>query len=296
MILILFLIAHVAACAIITYIKRLNPTPGCGYMMAIMWLIPVVGIALYYADDYVQKHVIDIRRGYRDVKEVTFEINELEMDAERDADMIVPVEEALMEGNEKIRRKLMFQLLDSREADNVRLLQRLAAAEDREIAHFASTSLMEYRRSHEQEIADVAKKLDENSLDRVTLEHYCYLIKDYLESGILPPAIQGTYRAELIKRYQELIKLDPRDMDHRETYLKVLMESKNQDVDAGSVVDETLADFPTEMRSYQLAAEYSYMLHSREGIDKALDMVRDKHVYMNQAGRKWYSFWREEAQ
>lgn len=292
MILFFLLIVHVWACAVITIIKMKEYVPGSIYMIGIMWLIPFAGIALFFVDEYVQEYVPEKRRGYRNIKDNTFEESEFEIDADRDADMIVPIEEALVEGDEKIRRKLMFKLLDSKGADNIRLIKRLAAADDREIAHFASTSLMEYRRSHEQKIADVAKKLNDKNLDRVTLEQYCGLLKEYLESGILPPAILGTYRQEMIKSYEQLIKIAPRNMDHREIYLQVLMESGDKNANIKEIVEETLKAFPSEMRSYQLAAEYSYLQNSREGIDKVLDMVSENHIYLNLSGKKWFSFWK----
>lgn len=292
---IMFLIAHFFLCAVITVEKCRGRVPGSGYMIPIMWLIPVVGIALYYLDEYVQKHVPDAKRGYKDVQKESAEVDSIDIDAEHDSDMIIPIEEALVEGNDQLRRKLMFKLLDAKGTDSIHLLHRLASAEDKEIAHFASTSLMEYRKNHEQRISDMAKKLDENKLDRVTLEEYCDLIKEYLESGILPPAIRGTYLEELRSRYEELVKINPRDMDRRETYLTLLMESGDKENKAGAVVDEALSKFPGDMRSYQMAAQYSYMLGNRTGIDKALEMVTDKQIYLNKAGRNWYSFWKGEA-
>lgn len=296
MTIILVLIVHVLLCGIITIIKRIIYRQGSGYMIAIMWLIPIVGILLYYADDYVQRHVSDMKRGYKRIKEQSFEVDELESDGDQDADIIVPVEEAIFEGNEKLRRRLMLKLIDSRESNNVRLLKKLAAAEDREVAHFASTTLMEYRRSHEQEIAEMVRKVDEDEQDRVALEEYCALLKEYVESGILPPTIKGTYLDELKRRYEQLIKLTPKDMDNRELYLRTLMETGTMDDSVGSLINETLEQFPMEMRSYQLAAEYSYLNNRKDGIDNALEMADERHVYFNQQGRKWQSFWKEEAE
>lgn len=290
-----FLAAHIVFSVVITALSRSRASSGGTQSLPVVWLVPFAGAALFFADLYLQKQP-DAKKGYRLLGALPDDLDKVEEDADRDEDLIVPVEEAMVEEDEEIRRRLMFHLLDARESDNIRLLQKIAASDDTELAHFASTRVMAFRRDHEEEIADKARMLETNPGDRVTLERYCALLKEYLDSGILPSSIAQTYRASLKDGYEKLIAADPNDMDHREAYLQFLMEPGVADEEIKKAVEGTLEAFPDEMRSYRLAAGFHYLQKNRNGLDETLRQVKERNVYLNQAGRRWYAFWKGEAE
>ena len=287
------LFAHAAICLFLTvFCKRL--VPASRGFLPLVWLVPFAGAAMFLAEAVLQHRLPDEKRGYGDYRIVMDETDTVEEDVNQDEDMIVPMEEAMVEESEEIRRRLMFHLLDAGEADNMRLMQKIVSSDDTELAHFASTRIMSFRRDHEHEISLRADKIKDDPSDRITLEQYCMLLKEYIDSGILPPAIEEAYRKMLKDGYEKLIAADPKDMDHREAYLRFLMEPGKPDDDVKNAMIETLRAFPKEMRSYQLAAEYCYLEKDRKAIDVILKHVHDKSIYLNQAGRQWYAFWKGE--
>ena len=292
----MLLAVHLILCVFVTALGKGRSVSGASYMLPVVWLVPFAGCALFLAEAFLLRRMPDADRGFLHISAVTDEAEAVEEDEDADEDLIVPVEEAMVEESEEIRRRLMFHLLEARESDNIRLLQKIAASDDTELAHFASTRMMTFRRDHEHDIAVREAFLKENPGDRVTLEQYCALLKEYLDSGILPPAIARTYRNALKEGYEQLIEADPKDMDHREAYLRFLMEADVPDEDTKKTVEETLAAFPAEMRSYQMACGYRFLQNDRDGIDEILQQVKDRGVYLNQAGRRWYAFWRGETE
>lgn len=283
--------AHVIICVLITIMDRTKKLTGKNPVLCIVWTVPVFGYAFFISDVYMRRYVPDSKRGYRNYEIISEEGDIVEEDEDRDEDIIVPMEEAIVEEGEEIRRRLMFHLLDGGASDNIRLLQKIISSDDIELAHFASTRVMSFRRNHEHDISALWTKISEDKTDRISLERYCALLKEYTDSGILPPALEKHYRNMLKEGYELLIAADPKDMDHREAYLSFLMESGSADSETEEAVQETLRLFPSEMRAYQLAAEFFFLKHDREGMDDIMRRVRENGIYLNQAGRRWYGFW-----
>ncbi|MBQ6735477.1 MAG: hypothetical protein IJR00_11305 [Lachnospiraceae bacterium] len=292
-----FLVVHLVICVLVTFVcLRTAPSGEMSFALPVVWLVPAAGCALFWAEWYLQKRVPDEARGYGKAGTLTEEADTVEEDVNQDESLIVPMEEAMVEESEEIRRRLMFHLLEAKESDNIRLLQKITASDDVELAHFASTRMMSFRREHEQDIAQKAKRIAENPEDRVTLEQYCALLKEYIDSGMLPGALLKTYREALKDAYEKLIAVDPKDMDHREAYIQFLMDADMPDETVSEAVETTMKLFPAEMRSYQLAVAYGYRQKNLKAMDVILEQVRERNVYLNQAGRRWYAFWRGEAE
>lgn len=104
---------------------------------------------------------------------------------DNDATHIVPLEEAFLINTPQKRRELMLNLLHSDPRKYLDLLLLARFNEDVETAHYATATLTELQRQIQLELQQAQMEVIRHPNDTTACTTYIYLLKDYVDSGLL---------------------------------------------------------------------------------------------------------------
>jgi hypothetical protein len=98
---------------------------------------------------------------------------------------IVPLEEAILIDDVKMRRKFMLETLYEDPLKYLDILMLAKNNEDVETSHYATTTISHAQRAFQVSIQELAIAVDRNPDDIVLLDQYIETLGKYIESGLL---------------------------------------------------------------------------------------------------------------
>lgn len=289
------LIVHLLSCALTAVLLHQGRLRTRSLILPAVVFIPFWGFLLLALEEYEE------RRAQMGTKEIGLEslkiqdvkYRRIEVDESRNQDITVPLEEAMLVNDASVRRKLMMDILHKNPEEYIGLLQTARTTEDTELAHYATTTMMEIQGRYETAINQFSEELKSDPENRQILRRFRRELKKYINSGLLSGNILDIYRGRLD---DILTKLCAGDADNR----KYALERVDNRIALGRLqgLEEELAQalrkWPGEMRVYQLCVEYYWHTGQGDKIREILNRISKEEVYLTSEEREWYEFWEQK--
>ena len=187
----------------------------------------------------------------------------IKMSDNRNQDITVPLEEAMVVNDEKVRRKLIVDVLNHDPKRHIDLLKKASMADDTELSHFATTAMMNIQSDYEEKIG----------------------------SGLVSGIIRKIYCDKLAEVLSRLVQIYPERRHYRLQWIRIRIES-----DQLEGVEEDLSyalkkwpDYVPFYRQYVALAQ-----HKKDGelLERVLERVEKNGAFLSRKDREWYAFWK----
>ena len=179
----------------------------------IMICLPFFGSVFYIMNIYYRKKITS-----------KFKVSELEKDSySQSAELtskpfylskkmdVIPVEDALVLNDEKIKQDLIINVLKSDPYKYLGFLKKALKDEDTETSHYAATAVTEVKRKLTLEIQEFEERYEKNKTDLTVIKAYADAIKKYNDSGLLDKSAYQKNLYIYIELLEKIIKIDESD-------------------------------------------------------------------------------------
>lgn len=115
---------------------------------------------------------------------------------------IVPLEEALLINEPRVRRELIMDVLNDDPEEYMDLLKQARMNEDVEVVHYAITAMVELSKEYDFRLQKMEKLYAASPDDPEILEQYCDFMEEYLNQGILEAQMEREQRERYIRSFK----------------------------------------------------------------------------------------------
>jgi len=289
-----FLILHLLICIVLYVLHKLAVLHTKAQLFPFVFCLPVCGPCLILIEEWYERKQ---KMGIDEIRVEKLKIEDeiykrIDVDASKDSNSTVPLEEALVIDDTKTRRKLMMDILNRDPKQYIRLLQKIRMSSDTEITHYATTSMAEIQRNHELQIRQNEEALQEEPENLHLLKHYNKDLEDYIASGLLTASTADLFRHKRKNVLKRIIKLKPEQEKYYLQYIRNQIDLGEYD-NLSKAVD-VIEEGPLSEEKCILIEEYCRATHQSDRMKRMLQRVKEENVYLSHKGREWYAFWAGE--
>lgn len=216
-------------------------------------------------------------------------------DEDHSSGNLVPFEDALIINDAKTRRELVMDIMYSDPSQYIDLLKHARMDEDTEVVHYATTAMVELQKEYDSALKALAERVLSEPESAEQLKVYALLLEEYIGSGLLEGnMLVGQRRkfSEIMSRYLELCP-EERQFWRRKAENDLALRDLEG---AGACMDELMTRWPMEEDGYLLKIQYELIKNNREGIDSALNELKQREISLTPAGKDTVRFWTEGEQ
>lgn len=204
-------------------------------------------------------------------------------------DKIVPMEEAFLINDAKLRRELILDLLKKDPDQYVDILQKAKTNEDADVVHYASTAIMELHTQYDLRIQSMEHryKLNPDSLE--LLEEFINLLEEYLSHGLA----EGR-RLELVQsQYIQLLEKKVRKVGDSESYEQLIISEMkhNNETRAFRYIQEMKQKWPGREDGWLLEIQYYAKKKQGSKLRETIEEMEAKGIYLSSHGKEVVGFW-----
>lgn len=259
----------------------------------VAFFVPIFGPLMLLVDWYFERKGKMGRRdiGIESQRYTEMKYKRIEVDNQKNQDITVPLEEAMIVNDKTVRRSMMLDILKQNTDDCVPLLQRARMSDDTELTHYATTAMMEIQSHYELRLHQWAKSYELNSKDVTVLRGYSQELMKYIESGLISGNILKIYRLQLEEVMEKLIKAKPEVLKYQLRHCHNLMELGKYD-ELEQKLSAMRKQWPEEEKVYRLSGEFYRRTSQGDKMRKMLEKIEKKNIYLSSDGKKWFAFWK----
>lgn len=256
--------------------------------------VPVWGILLLMLEE--NKAALRRRRakeiGIESFKIQDVKYQRIEVDESKNQEITVPLEEAMLVNDASVRRRLMLDILRRNPEEYIELLQKASNAQDTELTHYATTTMMEIQGRYEAKIHALKEEVRQEPENTAVLRKYRRMLKKYIESGLITGNILDIYRRQLDEIEEQLVRQNP----EKRKYVLERIENRialGQCEGLEEELKQLAEDGGQEEEVYRVFVEYYWQTRQGDKMKELLEQMQEKNIYLTHEGKKWYEFWRE---
>lgn len=232
------------------------------------------------------------------VKDVSVEKMRLEselykgvtVDEKKNADSIIPLEEALVINSAKERRELIMDVLNDNPKEYIEFLQKAGNNDDTEVVHYAVTAMVEISKENDYMLQKYERLLDASPDNPKVLNEYTDFLHTVLEQNLMQGQVEIMNRNTL----NELLR---KKLENDETLSDYLIYAKNnlklENFTLVSEIFKTMDEkWPFNEDVILLKLEYYSTLGRGDKISELLASIEDNSVYLSARAKEAVAFWR----
>ena len=259
----------------------INFLPVMGYVLIIYLFKPIKEtnseLAVEVEGDFTNLDKEDFSNIYHSIN-IENEIN------------VVPIQDALLINDNKVKRKLLIHSLKENSIQNPRVLEKALQSDDSETSHYAATAIMEMKRKLMNAIQELASRLDQDSENTDLMRSYEEVIKKYLESGFLD---EGTYKQYQSLHSSMLERILKSGQGQRQHYIdKINCDLSLKEFEKAAYQSERFIDhFPNDETAYIMAMKLQYTLRNSDQLQNILKRLKKLPVSLSAEGLQIIRFW-----
>ena len=203
------ILLHIVCCVLVWLGIKTHLLKVKKYLMALVIFVPFWGTVcvlllhlqmLTRRDNRIEPGVEKLR--------VNEEIYKNIFQAVSDTDKkIVPLEEALLINEPRVRRELIMDVLNDDPEEYMDLLKQARMNEDVEVVHYAITAMVELSKEYDFRLQKMEKLYAASPDDPEILEQYCDFMEEYLNQGILEAQMEREQRERYIRLLRQKLKV-----------------------------------------------------------------------------------------
>lgn len=291
----LVVLIHLIVCIVIFLLMKQGKIKSSMVVYPAVVLVPVCGLVLLVIEEY---RVRNTKQKERQVGVESFKISDIRykrivVDDDSNETITVPLEEAISVNNASVRRKLMMDILHRNPEEYIELLQMTRTADDTELTHYATTTMMEIQNKYELEIHKLSEEIKENPKELQVLKKYRKVLLKYIDSGLISGKILEIYRAQLDDILRKLCEMLPENRVYFLDYIRnQIALGKNDNID-GQIMD-MINRWPDEVQVYQIYVEFLWKSNRGDEIPGVLNRLKEGNVYLSSEGKAWLEFWEQK--
>jgi hypothetical protein len=203
---------------------------------------------------------------------------------------IVPIQDALLLNENKIRRKLLIHSLKENSIQNTKVLEKALQNEDSETSHYAASAIMEMKRRLQNSIQELAMQLKEKPEDVEILSLYAETINQFLKSGFLDEGTYKYYQALFSTVLEKIIESGYAKRTHYIDKINCdLHLQKNEK--AAHYSEKFMEDHPMDEMAYIMGMKLHYSLQNTKQLQKVISTLKRKPVRLSANGLNIVRFW-----
>ncbi|MEE3354899.1 MAG: hypothetical protein VZR32_01005 [Candidatus Weimeria sp.] len=279
--------------ALVTFHLRLWKNTLTNPPWLVIWLVPFVGAAIgemqLRFDRDKRREELPIGLEKLVVDQVRYE--KIRMSDNRNQDITVPLEEAMVVNDEKVRRKLIVDVLNHDPRHHIDLLKKASMTDDTELSHFATTAMMNIQSDYEAKIAKIEEALEEEPKDPVLLRAYRRELTEYVGSGLVSGIIRRIYCRKLSEVLRQLVYMYPDRRHYRLQWIRIRIETEELDEVEQDLI-YALREWPDYVPFYRLYVAYAQRRKDGKLLQEVLEQVEKNGAFLSQRDRSWYRFWK----
>lgn len=265
------------------------------YLFPVVVCIPLWGILLLLIEEMCergnQKKLAEIGLDTLKIQDVKYQ--RIEIDEQKNQEITVPLEEAMVVNEAPVTRRLMMDILHKEPGEYIGLLQAARSAEDTELAHYATTTMLEVQGKYEEEIHRLTELLKQNPNEITTLRKCRNELSNYIDSNLLSGEILNIYQNQLDEILQKLCSFDADNPNYGIHFIENRIALGAYE-GLEEKVERLLERFPEEERVYQTAVDYYWNTDQGDKIQETLSSLEQHGVYLSHEGKQWYQFWKQD--
>lgn len=284
---------HIILCLIYTIIKVTDKRKKADTFPAIIvFLLPVFGFIMWLGDVLLHKVKFFLPKeiGLEKMKVTDARYQRLLTGSDMDVDEMVPLEDALIINDSKLRRSLLLDILHKNPEEYLNILERAKTSDDVEVTHYATTTLLEIQSDFEQRLQEFQKLYPEKKDNREFLREYRDCLKKYVDSGLIDGTLLTVQRENLLEVLNTLTQMENASREDGFLYIETALDLKRFP-DAKRILDKTEKERKESETWNKLAVRYYWETSQKEEIDRILQEMKDSNMYLSREGKEWFKFW-----
>ena len=291
----LVVLIHLIVCIVIFLLMKQGKIKSSMVVYLAVVLVPVCGLVLLVIEEYRARNT---KQKERQVGVESFKISDIRykrivVDDDSNETITVPLDEAISVNNASVRRKLMMDILHRNPEEYIELLQMTRTADDTELTHYATTTMMDTHHKYQLEIHKLAEETKENPKELQVLKKYRKVLLKYIDSGLISGKILEIYRAQLDDILRKLCEMLPENRVYFQDYIRnQIALGKNDNID-GQIMD-MINRWPDEVQVYQIYVEFLWKSNRGDEIPGVLNRLKEGNVYLSSEGKAWLEFWEQK--
>lgn len=208
----------------------------------------------------------------------------------RPEDEVVPLEEALIINDPKLRRSLMMDILNHNPGEYARILENARMNEDVEVVHYATTAMAEVSKEFDIQLQQLEAMYAKEPENEKNLDDYCDFLKIYLDRNMVTGQMRIMQMRQYVQLLQKRLEREPDEKIY--TYLaKAQLELCDY-----AEVERTI----NQMKKYWPQRESVWLLQLQsfaqqgEGaqIQRLIQRMEEQHIYLSGKGQEVIKFWK----
>lgn len=287
-----FLLFHILFCLLTTLAAQKKGMAVERYMLPAVWLIPVWGILCVWiagGRSHIQKNKrrVDVERFFVEdsiYKDVT------EEDVAEAQEGVVPLEDALLLNQSKIRRSLIMNLLNDNPQEYLGLLKQARMNDDTEVVHYAVTAMAELSKEYDLEIKHLTEIHIQDPGNREAEERLGDLFQRYLELGLA----EGQRKRVILEQYEKILAGQIVYDKKHSVFCKLAQVQLRQKKfkECLETVTEMKTWWPDSEETWLTMLDYYVVCDNGPGIKQLLEEIERQNIYISQEGREKLEFWK----
>lgn len=244
-------------------------------------------IILYIFLDRREVKLLEVKND--DLDEVNKDVMLFTSDSiEKDSRNIIALEEAMILNSDDVKREQIKSVFETENIENLDFLKVAVRDRDLEVAHYASTALINIESKLELEIQECRKRLKDNPDSVQFLSEYIDSIKRYLDSSLLEEHYIEKYTRIYIENLEKLIKKEANEKN----YIKIIDAFLNiEEYEKAKKYSDEFSSIYESEESYMKELKVSYMLRDREDINNVINKIRKSSIDLSRNGIDILRFW-----
>lgn len=291
----LVVLIHLIICIVIFLLMKQGKIKSSMVVYPAVVFVPICGLVLLVIEEYRVRNTTPKERqvGVESFKISDIRYKRIVVDDDSNETITVPLEEAISVNNASVRRKLMMDILHRNPEEFIELLQMTRTADDTELTHYATTTMMEIQNKYELEIHKLSEEIKENPKELQVLKKYRKVLLKYIDSGLISGKILEIYRAQLDDILRKLCEMLPENRVYFQDDIRnQIALGKNDNID-GQIMD-MINRWPDEVQVYQIYVEFLWKSNRGDEIPGVLNRLKEGNVYLSSEGKAWLEFWEQK--
>lgn len=285
------ILLHIVCCVLVWLGIKTHLLKVKKYLMALVIFVPFWGTVcvlllhlqmLTRRDNRIEPGVEKLR--------VNEEIYKNIFQAVSDTDKkIVPLEEALLINEPRVRRELIMDVLNDDPEEYMDLLKQARMNEDVEVVHYAITAMVELSKEYDFRLQKMEKLYAASPDDPEILEQYCDFMEEYLNQGILEAQMEREQRERYIRLLRQKLKV--------KTTLSTCMRLFQNLMKTGDYVQAEemlgLMDQKWHRKEEFWILKIQYLAERKKGaeLQQCLRQMKEEQIYLSSKSKEALAFW-----
>ena len=285
------ILLHIVCCVLVWLGIKTHLLKVKKYLMALVIFVPFWGTVcvlllhlqmLTRRDNRIEPGVEKLR--------VNEEIYKNIFQAVSDTDKkIVPLEEALLINEPRVRRELIMDVLNDDPEEYMDLLKQARMNEDVEVVHYAITAMVELSKEYDFRLQKMEKLYAASPDDPEILEQYCDFMEEYLNQGILEAQMEREQRERYIRLLRQKLKV--------KTTLSTCVRLFQNLMKTGDYVQAEeilgLMDQKWHQKEEFWILKIRYLAERKKGaeLQQCLRQMKEEQIYLSSKSKEALAFW-----